>query len=60
MPVPTRLRIPSASVMIREIRTPDLVPSKKRIGKRVTRSWTRRRMSMIAPCAAMLTTCASA
>jgi hypothetical protein len=60
MPVPTRFRIPSASVMIREIRTPERVPSKKRIGRRVTRSCTRRRMSMIAPCAATLTTCAIA
>ena len=27
-PVPTRFRMPSASVMIREIRTPDFVESK--------------------------------
>ena len=36
IPVPTRLRMPSASVMMREIRTPDCVESKKRIGSRLT------------------------
>ena len=59
-PVPTRLRTPSASVMMREMRTPVFVESKYEIGRRSTCACTRLRISVIARCAAMLTTCDSA
>jgi len=54
------IRTPSASDMIREMRTPVLVESKYEIGKRRTCAWTRLRISVIARCAATLTTCESA
>ena len=60
MPVPTRLRIPSASFITREISTPVWCSSKKRTGSRVMRACTRRRMSLIARCAATEITCDSA
>ena len=47
-PVPTRLRMPSASVMIREIRMPVLVESKYEIGKRNTNACIDLRMSVMA------------
>ena len=59
-PVPTRFRIPSASFMMREMRTPLCVESKKAIGSRRMCACTRFRMSVIARCAAMLITCVSA
>ena len=52
--------MPSASVMMREIRTPDCVESKKLIGSRATCASTRRRISVIARCAATPRTCDSA
>ena len=51
-PVPTRFRMPSASLMMRESSWPACVASKKRTGSRATCSSTRRRMSVIARCAA--------
>jgi len=58
-PVPIRFRIPSASDITREIRTPDLVESKNDTGRRRTWRCTSMRRSLIARCAAMLTVCAS-
>jgi hypothetical protein len=55
-PVPTRFRMPSASVMMREISAPVLVPSKYDTGSRRTCRWSAMRMSVMARCAAMLTT----
>ena len=55
-PVPTRLRTPSASVITREMRTPVLVESKYETGSLRTWACTRFRISVIARCAAMLTT----
>ena len=52
--------MPSASVMMREIRMPVCVESKKRTGRRSTCACTRRRMSAIARCAATPSTCDSA
>ncbi len=40
--------MPSASVMIREIRTPLLVESKNRTGRRITCASTSRRISVMA------------
>jgi hypothetical protein len=47
--------MPSASLMIRVMRVPLLVASKKATGKRMTCAWTVVRMSRMARCAAMLT-----
>ena len=46
--------------MMREMRTPVFVESKYEIGSRRTCACTRFRISVIARCAAMLTTCESA
>ena len=51
-PVPTRFRMPSASVMMREIRMPLFVESKYRIGRRITCASTSLRISVMARCAA--------
>ena len=51
-PVPTRFRMPSASVMTRDSRMPVLVWSKKEIWRRPTWRWTLRRISVIECCAA--------
>ncbi len=60
IPVPTRFRIPSASVMMREMRIPVFVESKYETGRRRMWRCTSTRMSVMARCAAMLTTCESA
>lgn len=52
MPVPMRLRMPSASFITRLISTPLWVASKKLTGRRSTRACTRRRSSVIARWAA--------
>src|SRR5215212_7769865 len=58
-PVPTRLRMPSASVITREMRTPVCVESKKRMGRRATCACTLLRISVMARCAATPKTCES-
>ena len=58
-PVPTRFRMPSASVMIREIRMPVLVESKYEIGKRNTNAWMDLRISVMARWAATPRICDS-
>ena len=59
-PVPTRFRIPSASLMIRAISTPLWVASNRLTGSRSTCSSIRRRMSVTARCAATPRSCDSA
>src|SRR5205823_9304783 len=56
-PVPTRFLMPSASVMMREIRIPVLVESKYRMGRRMTCASTSLRISVMARCAATPSTC---
>ncbi len=51
--------MPSASVMMREIRTPLLVESKKRTGSRITCDSTSRRISVMARCAVTPRICES-
>ena len=51
-PVPTRLRMPSASLMTRAMSTPIFVESKYATGSRVTCCCTTFRISVIARCAA--------
>src|SRR5687767_12843445 len=58
-PVPTRLRMPSASVITREMRTPVCVESKKRTGRRAMCACTLLRISVMARCAATPRTCES-
>ena len=57
IPVPTRFRIPSASVMMREMSCPVLAESKYETGRRSTWCSTSMRMFVIARWAVMLTTC---
>ena len=52
-PVPTRLRMPSASVMTRESSAPTLFWSKKETESRPMCRWTARRISVIERCAAL-------
>ena len=60
MPVPTRLRTPSASFITREISTPLCVLSKNETGRRMSRACTLRRSSVMARWPATLITCESA